>query len=313
MNTRPIILRFPSGVEGHIFVSWLHPFKEQKLVVIGDQKMIVFDDTVPMDEKLTLFPHNISWQNDIPIPEKKEGIAIPLTEGWKEPLLAECQAFLDATSGKPYYTDGEEGCRVLRVLERAQKSMDNSEKGNTPTDYFVHASSVVDADCRIGKGTKIWHYSHILKGTQIGENANIGQNVVIGPAGVVGNNVKIQNNVSIYKGVILEDDVFCGPSCVFTNVINPRSAIPRKNEYQTTRVQKGATIGANATILCGITIGKYAFIGAGAVVTRDVPDHGMVYGNPATLQGWVCECGHKLDEGMTCGICGKTVAIPPQS
>jgi len=312
-DTTSTHLRFPSGVGGHIFVSWLHPFKEQKLVVIGDRKMIVLDDTAPTTHKLTVFPHNILWQDGMPIPEKKEGVAIDLTTEWEEPLLAECKAFMDALGGKPYYTDGEEGCRVLRILERAQMSMESAARDRTPKDYFVHESSVVDDDCRIGNGTKIWHYSHILQGSEIGENANIGQNVVIGPDGAIGNNVKIQNNVSIYKGVILEDNVFCGPSCVFTNVINPRSAIPRKHKIKTTLVRQGATIGANATILCGITIGKYAFVGAGAVVTRDIPDYGLVYGNPATLQGWMCECGYKLNENMKCSRCGKTISISHSS
>jgi UDP-2-acetamido-3-amino-2,3-dideoxy-glucuronate N-acetyltransferase len=143
----------------------------------------------------------------------------------------------------------------------------------------------------------------------LGERVNIGQNVVIGPNGIVGDNVKIQNNVSIYEGVVLEDNVFCGPSCVFTNVINPRSKIPRKNEYQKTLVREGATIGANATIICGVTIGRYAFVGAGSVVTKDVPDYGLVYGNPAVLKGWMCECGNKLGKKKTCGHCGKVIKI----
>ncbi|MBI4389714.1 MAG: Gfo/Idh/MocA family oxidoreductase [Nitrospinae bacterium] len=304
-------LQFPCGVAAHIFVSWLHPFKEQKLVVVGDRKMVVFDDAAPREKKLVVYPHNILWRSGLPVPEKKEGVPVDLSPVWEEPLLVECRSFLDAIRGKPCLTDGEEGLRVLRVLQRAQSGMDGKADVPSPSrDYFVHETSVVDPDCLIGKGTKIWHFSHILKGTKIGEKANIGQNVVIGPNGIVGNNVKIQNNVSAYEGVVLEDDVFCGPSCVFTNVVNPRSAIPRKNEYKTTLVRKGATIGANATILCGITIGRHAFVGAGAVVTKDVPDHGLVYGNPATLQGWMCECGCRLDENKKCGACGKTFALP---
>ncbi|MDH4053947.1 MAG: N-acetyltransferase, partial [Gammaproteobacteria bacterium] len=152
--------------------------------------------------------------------------------------------------------------------------------GDKPS-YFVHESSYIDEPSVIGEGTKIWHFSHVMKNSRIGRNCNIGQNVVVSPDCVIGNNVKIQNNVSVYTGVIIEDDVFCGPSMVFTNVINPRSHVERKNEYQQTVVRKGATIGANATIVCGHTLGKYSFVGAGSVVTRDVPDFGVVYGNPA--------------------------------
>ena len=179
-------------------------------------------------------------------------------------------------------------------------------------DYFVHESSYVDEPCSIGEETRIWHFSHIMQDCVIGKQCNIGQNVVISPNCTVGDNVKIQNNVSIYTGVILEDDVFCGPSAVFTNVINPRSHVPRKDEYKTTLVKTGASIGANATIVCGSTLGRYCFIGAGAVVTRDVPDYALCYGNPARLRGWVCSCGEKLNtepseegvETIECPSCG---------
>lgn len=161
-------------------------------------------------------------------------------------------------------------------------------------DYFVHESSYIDEPCEIGKGTKIWHFSHIMSGCKIGCNCNIGQNVVISPGVIIGNNVKIQNNVSVYTGVTCEDDVFLGPSAVFTNVINPRSHINRKDEYRKTIIRKGASIGANATIVCGHSIGRYAFVGAGSVVTKDVPDFALVMGNPARIAGWVCICGVKL-------------------
>jgi UDP-2-acetamido-3-amino-2,3-dideoxy-glucuronate N-acetyltransferase len=173
--------------------------------------------------------------------------------------------------------------------------------------YYVHPSSYVDEDCQIGSGTKIWHFSHIMSHCSIGDNCNIGQNVVISPKVILGNNVKIQNNVSVYTGVICEDDVFLGPSAVFTNVINPRSAVNRKNEYLKTFVKKGASIGANATIVCGHSIGQYAFIGAGAVVTKDVPDFALVVGNPAKQLGWVSTHGHRLKfntEGIA--ICEET-------
>lgn len=162
------------------------------------------------------------------------------------------------------------------------------------TNYFAHETAVVDEGCIIGQGTKVWHFSHIMSDCIIGEQCSIGQNVVISPQVKIGNRVKIQNNVSVYTGVICEDEVFLGPSCVFTNVINPRSAIVRKYEYKPTVVQKGATIGANATIVCGITIGRYAFIGAGAVVTKNIPDYALVVGNPARQTGWMSEYGHKL-------------------
>lgn len=165
---------------------------------------------------------------------------------------------------------------------------------NQERPYFAHETAVIDPGSTIGKGTKIWHFSHIMPGCTIGENCNIGQNVVVSPQVVLGNNVKVQNNVSIYTGVICDDDVFLGPSMVFTNVINPRSAINRKAEYARTHVGKGATIGANATIVCGHDIGKYAFIGAGAVVTKAVPDYALVVGNPARQTGWMSEAGHKL-------------------
>src|ERR1035441_8389348 len=164
-------------------------------------------------------------------------------------------------------------------------------------DYFVHPSSFVDEPCSIGAGTKIWHFSHIMGNCRIGPKCNIGQNVVISPDVVIGSNVKIQNNVSVYTGFILEDDVFCGPSMVFTNVTNPRSHVLRKSEYKQTLVKRGASLGANCTIVCGITIGRYAFVGAGSVVTRDVPDYALVYGNPARVRGWMCACGIGLNFG----------------
>ena len=170
---------------------------------------------------------------------------------------------------------------------------------------FVHPSSFVDRGARIGKGTQIWHFSHILKGATIGEHCKIGQNVVVLSTAVVGNHVKIQNNVSIYDGVVLEDYVFCGPSCVFTNILNPRSAIARNSSkfYKKTLVHYGATIGANATILCGLKIGRFAFVGAGAVVTQDVPAYALVYGNPARVRGWMCECGEKIRFAKNKGQC----------
>jgi UDP-2-acetamido-3-amino-2,3-dideoxy-glucuronate N-acetyltransferase len=168
------------------------------------------------------------------------------------------------------------------------------------TEYFVHESAIIDEGCKIGKGTRIWHFSHIMKGCVIGENCNLGQNVVISPDVILGRNVKVQNNVSIYTGVICDDDVFLGPSMVFTNVINPRSHILRKDQYQSTRVRRGASIGANATIVCGNEIGEFAFIGAGAVVTKDVPAYALIVGNPGRHVGWMSEYGHRLHFDEKC-------------
>jgi UDP-2-acetamido-3-amino-2,3-dideoxy-glucuronate N-acetyltransferase len=185
-------------------------------------------------------------------------------------------------------------------------------------DYFVHESSYVDDGASIGAGTKIWHFCHIMPGADIGQRCNLGQNVVVMPGARLGNNVKVQNNVSIYEGVVLEDDVFCGPSCVFTNVVNPRSHVPRKSEYQPTLVRRGASIGANATIVCGHDIGSYSLVGAGTVVIGDVAPHAVVVGNPARQIGWVCRCGERLAVispvrgavvKTACGACGDRYRI----
>lgn len=309
------LLSFASGVKAHIFVSWLHPFKEQKLIVVGDRKMAVFDDMEKKD-KLLLYPHSIDWKDNIPIANKADAQPVGLDQG--EPLRAECQHFIDcvATRAKPR-TDGEEGLRVLSVLHRCQEALQQAAPRPTlmtkpAKPYFAHESAFVDEGVEIGEGTSIWHTSHILKGSRIGKNCKIGQNVVVGPRATVGNGVKIQNNVSVYEGVTLEDYVFCGPSMVFTNVFNPRSEIPRMNELKPTLVKRGATLGANSTILCGITIGRYAFIGAGTVVTKDVPDHALVVGNPGRVTGWMCQCGVKLHvkgENSACPACAKQYRV----
>ena len=174
--------------------------------------------------------------------------------------------------------------------------------------YFIHPTAVVDEPIEIGEGTKIWHFTHIMSGARIGQNCSIGQNVFIGSKAILGNNIKVQNNVSIFDGVILEDDVFCGPSMVFTNVFNPRSFISRMKELRKTLVRKGATIGANVTVVCGNTLGQYAFIGAGSVVTKDVPDYALVYGNPGKVKGWVCQCAEEIrfqSGEAVCKACGK--------
>jgi len=310
-DTTVTLLSFPSGVKAHIFVSWLHPFKEQKLVVVGDRKMAVFDD-VEKKDKLLLYPHSIQWKGQVPIANRAD--AQPVELATSEPLHEECLHFLESvrTRRRPR-TDGEEGLRVLAVLQQSQAALETKTGHSVRlTDerasrkWFAHESAFIDDGVEIGEGTSVWHVSHILKGSKVGKSCKIGQNVVIGPNAIVGNGVKIQNNVSVYEGVTLEDHVFCGPSMVFTNVFNPRSEIPRMGELKPTLVKRGATLGANCTIVCGITIGRYALVGAGAVVTKDVPDYALAVGSPARITGWVCECGVKLDwkddrANCTCG------------
>jgi len=312
------VLSFANGVKAHVFVSWIHPFKEQKLIVVGDRQMAVFDDTEP-ERKLVLYPHRIDWVDRIPVVRKAEGKVVELERS--EPLRVECQHFLECIQErKTPQTDGENGLRVLRILHACGQSI---QKHGQPQSlhheeprYFVHPSAFVDEPCQIGDGTKIWHFSHVMANSQIGEHCNLGQNVLVSPDVKIGNNVKIQNNVSLYTGVILEDDVFCGPSMVFTNVTNPRSHINRKAEYKRTLVKKGATLGANSTIVCGVTIGEHAFVGAGAVVTKDVPDHALMMGVPARQVGWMCFCGVRLEvqEGVgTCPVCSSSVVVDFES
>ncbi len=311
-DTTLTTLAFSHGVRAHIFVSWLHPFKEQRLIVVGNKAMAEFNDTNPQ-EKLLLFRHQIEWIEQKPVPAPREAEVVDVS--LEEPLKIECQDFLHSVENrqKPK-VDGYKGLQVLEILSCCQQSLEAKGKiialVQEQRDFFIHETSIVEEPYEIGEGTKIWHFSHLMPGVTLGKNCVVGQNVFIGRGVKIGNNAKLENNVSVFEGVTLEDDVFCGPSCVFTNVINPRSHISRKNEFKPTLVRKGATIGANATIICGNTIGRYAFVGAGAVVTRDVPDYALVYGNPAQLQGWVCECGERLEFGegkeAECARCGKT-------
>jgi len=299
---------FPSGLQAHIFVSWLHPFKEQKLVVVGDKKMAVFDDTLPWEDKLLIYPHEIRWEGAMPVPVKADPERLEVEQD--EPLKLECRHFLESSrDGSTPLTDGHEGLRVLSVLNRCQDSLDGCHVPEASSDdagYFAHETAIIEPGAVVGEGTKVWQFSHVLSGSEIGRDCNLGQNVVVGPDARIGNGCKIQNNVSVYKGVELEDNVFCGPSMVFTNVHNPRAAIRRMDQARKTLVRTGATLGANSTIVCGNTIGRYAFVGAGAVVTREVPDHALVVGNPARQIGWMCECGVQLDEGLSCPDCGKS-------
>lgn len=314
VDTTMTTCEFKSGVNAHIFVSWLHPFKEQKLAIVGGKKMAVFDDTEPVN-KLMMYSHRIDWLDRVPVAHKDGGHVVPLPA--EEPLRRECEHFLECIrSGSHPRTDGENGLRVLQVLDACGRSLG---QGGQPVEiqthqpaYYAHPTAVIDPGCEIGPETKIWHFTHVMSGCKIGARCNLGQNVVVSPECKIGNNVKIQNNVSVYTGVELEDDVFCGPSMVFTNVINPRSHVIRRHEYKHTLVKQGASIGANATIRCGITLGRFSFIGAGAVVTHDVPDYALMLGTPAHQAGWMCNCGIRLPNGTAtpvCPACGREYAI----
>jgi UDP-2-acetamido-3-amino-2,3-dideoxy-glucuronate N-acetyltransferase len=299
---------FPSGVQAHIFVSWLHPFKEQRLVVVGSEKMAVFDDTA--EHKLVLYPHKVTWENRLPTAVKANGEPVALDDS--EPLRAECRHFLDCVESRTSpVSNGAEGLRVLRVLDACQRAIGNGAihldlpEADLPKKeraYFAHESAYVDEGAEIGEGTKIWHFSHVMKGAHIGQRSIIGQNVNVDGGTSIGNNVKIQNNVSVYTGAVIEDDVFLGPSCVLTNVSNPRSQVNRHSLYETTLLKRGCTIGANATIVCGVTIGRYAFVGAGSVVTKNVPDFALTVGNPARQMGWMSRHGHRLESPDADGV-----------
>lgn len=309
-------LKWKAGVSAHINVSWLHPFKEHKLVVVGDKAMLVFDDTLEKD-KLALYDQGIDFVKGQPV-KRTDGIQVISYEE-KEPLRLEMQHFLECVEHRMTpKTDAGEALQVLEVLRSAQLSLERHDRNNTLAETvapFVHPTAVVDAGAEIGKGSKVWHFSHIMGGVRIGEKCSLGQNVFVANRVVIGSNVKIQNNVSIYEGVTLEDDTFCGPSVVFTNVKNPRSAIPRNtaDDYLKTRIRRGATLGANCTIICGVTVGENAFVAAGAVVTADVKPNALTAGVPAKQIGWMCVCGFRLEEKpvrtLLCTECGKTYLL----
>ena len=293
------ILKFKDAYV-NINVNWLNPYKEQKMSIIGEKGMIIFDDTSP-DQKITYFPEYIQYSKDVnsnPIPIKNNGINIEI-ENIKSPLHNECNHFIECCKhrNKPI-TDGKEGINVLKVLDCLQKSLTTQkeiflDKEDKEDKYFVHDTAFVDDGAEIGEGTKIWHFSHISKGAIIGKNCNIGQNVFIADGAIIGNNCKVQNNVSIYAGVEAEDYVFFGPSCVLTNDINPRGLYSKNGEYIKTKLEKGVTLGANSTIVCGNTIGKHALIGSGAVICKDVEPYSVMVGNPGKKIGTIDEKGNR--------------------
>ena len=305
-DTTLTTLQFSDGVRGHVFVSWLNPFKEQKLTVVGSRGMAVFDDTRPWASKLVVHRDYLTWsEGRTPTPNRIEGVAVTVPEF--EPLRRECEHFLLCCHNRVApRTDGSEGIRVLQVLKSAQTSLDGDgeavdpRRGSDPA-YFAHPTAIIDPAAAIGKGSKIWHFSHVMAGAELGERCNLGQNVVVSPRVRMGQNVKVQNNVSVYTGTIIEDDVFLGPSCVLTNISNPRSEINRQKLYEKTLIRRGATVGANATVVCGVTLGRYCFIAAGAVVTRDVPDYAFMVGAPARQKGWMSRHGHVLKGGTKGG------------
>jgi len=312
---------FPSGVQCHIFVSWLHPYKEQKLVVVGDQKMAVFDDMTT--EKLFLYPHKIEWQNRAPIARKADAQVVPVE--MEEPLRKECLHFVECIENNwTPYTDGYEGLNVLTILHGAQNSLNNGglkvtfDRHKTAKSQregvFIHSTAIVAENAKIGKGTKIWNNSQIQPGAQIGENCIIGHNCFVDSRARLGNGVKLESNVDVWDLITLEDYVFVGPSAVFTNDLNPRAKYPKRlypkyGKWLPILVREGSSIGANATIVCGTTIGRWSFLGAGAVVRNDVPDYAVVAGVPAKIIGWMCECGNKLifeNNRTVCNKCSRT-------
>jgi UDP-2-acetamido-3-amino-2,3-dideoxy-glucuronate N-acetyltransferase len=324
-------LRFPCGVNAHVHVSWINPFKEQKLTVVGSHAMLVFDDTLPWKEKLVLYRQPLVWSGgQVPEAKKSSGELIDVPE--EEPLRLECAHFLDCCAQrKEPITDGREGLRVLQVLNAAQQSLQKNGAAANPlfairhsspssnanfsefqvSDFFSHPTAIIDDGAHIGEGSRIWHWAHVCSGAQIGKGVSLGQNVFVGNKVSIGDRCKIQNNVSIYDNVTLEEGVFCGPSIVFTNVYNPRALIERKDQYRDTLVKKGATLGANCTIVCGITIGEYAFIGAGAVVNKDVKPFALMVGVPARQVGWMSKYGEQVPlplQGQGTATCPHTGA-----
>jgi len=312
-DTTMTMLRYPDNVVGHIFLSWLHPYKEHRIVVVGSKGMLSFEDSSESKDVL-FYEKGIDWVQGEPV--RREGPTETIPYQRKAPLAEELRYFIERLDGSPVrLASGEDGVEVLEILEQATADLLKSgEPVRGPAaaprpparTYFAHETSFIDDGAEIGEGTKIWHFSHVQPGARIGKHVSLGQNVNVGPRAVIGDHCKIQNNVSVYEGVELEDHVFCGPSMVFTNVREPRSKYPRQGGFDRTLVREGATIGANVTVVCGTTIGRHAFIAAGAVVSKDVPDYAMMVGVPARRVAWVCECGQKLPNAagaITCPRC----------
>lgn len=318
-DTTITTLEYPDNVHAHVFLSWLHPFKEHRLVVIGSKGMLSFEDSSEAKEIL-FYEKGIDWVRGEPV--AREGPTAVIDYEMAMPLTLELAYFVEHLSDPAVeIADGAHAVEVMEILERASKSLLASEspsadvpKRDTTASYYIHPSSYVDPNVEIGEGTKIWHFCHVQSNVKIGRHCSFGQNVNVAGNVRMGNFVKIQDNVSVYEGVELEDYVFCGPSMVFTNIKAPRSRYPQRGSeyYVKTRVRKGATIGANATIVCGCTVGRHAFVGAGAVISKDVPEYALMVGVPARQIGWVCECGTRLpDEGnaLTCPRCSLTYSL----
>jgi len=299
--TNSIIKYIDDNIYVSINVNWLNPYKEQKMSIVCERGMILFDD-MEKDYKLKIYKNYINWVGNMdPIPNATkvdpEIIQLDLTHS---PLYNECKHFIECCETRQNsITDGEEGVRVLKVLNYLQQSLNQNKEikiNESKNKYFAHETAIIDDGADIGEGTKIWHYSHICKGAKIGKNCNIGQNVFIAGGAVIGDNCKVQNNVSIYAGVKTGNYVFFGPSCVLTNDINPRGMHSKNGEYIETELEDGVTLGANCTIVCGNKIKKHALIGAGAVVTKDVEEYSVMVGNPAKKIGTIDEKGErKLD------------------
>jgi UDP-2-acetamido-3-amino-2,3-dideoxy-glucuronate N-acetyltransferase len=319
-------LRYPDNVMCHNYVSWLHPFKEHRIIVIGNKGMLRFDDS-PNKGALVFYEKGIDLIDGEPI--KRDGPTEQIAYGNGAPLTEELRYFAENLDGTIARADAKNAIEVLEILERATTSLQKENNDSTQktggatsaaprqniapsatlgTNVKVHDSAYVDDDVVIGDGTKIWHYSHVQSGTTIGRNCSLGQNINVGNDVKIGNHVLIQNNVSVYHGVELEDYVFCGPSMTFTNVLDPRAKYPQgSSAYSKTLIKEGTSIGANATIVCGNTIGRHVFVAAGAVVTKAVPDYAFMIGVPARRQGWVTEGGERVpDDHVGIYKCSKS-------